>query len=79
MVPVERDGAGAARQPHAIGHLGDDADARIVVFMAWNKQDALLGAHVHGEGHVHVREDDEVFQRDHQQGIHRFTFRIYLR
>ncbi len=59
---VERDGAGAARQPHAVGHLGDDADARIVVFVAWDEQHALLGTHIHGQGHVHVGEDDEVFQ-----------------
>ena len=36
-------------------------------------------ADIDGEGHVHVREDHEVLQRDHQQGIHKFTFLIYLR
>ncbi len=64
--PAQRYGAAAARKPHAVGHLGDDADARIVVFVAGDEKHALLRPDVHGQGHVHVREDDDVLQRYEQ-------------
>ena len=59
---AERHRAAAAGQPDAVGHLGDRADARIVVFVAGDEQHALLGPDIHGQGHVHVREDDDVLQ-----------------
>ena len=70
---VQRDRAAAARQPHAVGHLGDRADARVVVFVARDEQHALLRPDVHGQGHVHVREDDDVLQRDEQHRAQHIT------
>src|SRR5215213_4562880 len=60
-------------QAHAIGHLGDDADARIVVVVAWDEQHLLLRPDVHGQGHVHVREDHEVLQGDEQHRAQAIT------
>ena len=34
---------------------------------SWDEQHTLLGPHVHGQGHVHVREDDDVVKWDKQQ------------
>ena len=64
---VQRDGATAAGKPDAIGDLGDGADLRVAVVVLGHEQHAVLVADVDGEGDVHVREDDEVFQRDEQQ------------
>jgi hypothetical protein len=63
---AERDRAAAAGKPHPVGHLGDGADARIIVFVAGDEQHSLLRPDVHGQGHVHVGEDDDVFQGDEQ-------------
>ena len=46
--PVERDGAGAAGQADALGHLGDGADGRVLALVARDEQDALLVADVDG-------------------------------
>ena len=70
---VERDRAAATRQPHAVGHLGDRADARVVVFVARDEQHALLRPDVHGQGHVHVGEDDDVLQRYEQHRAQHIT------
>ena len=70
---VERHRAAAARQPHAVGHLGDGADARVVVLVARDEQHALLRPDVHGQGHVHVREDDDVLQRYEQHRAQHIT------
>ncbi|MCL6650512.1 MAG: PEGA domain-containing protein [Chloroflexi bacterium] len=59
----ERDGAAAARQPDAIRHARDGADPRVLVVPARDEEDALFVPHVDGEGDVHVREDDDVFDR----------------
>jgi hypothetical protein len=70
---LERDGASPAGQAHAVGHAGDGADGGVVVVVARDEQHALLAAHVHGQGHVHVREDDEVLQGDEQHRAQRLT------
>jgi hypothetical protein len=70
MEAVEGDRATAAGKPDAVGHLGDRADACIVIVVAGDEQHALLGPDVHGQGHVHVREDDDVLQRDEQHRAH---------
>jgi hypothetical protein len=57
-------GAPAARKADAVDHVGDGADGRVVAPMAGDEQDALVVADVDGERDVHVREDDDVFQRD---------------
>ena len=64
---VEGDRAPAAGKPDAVGHLGDGADLRVPVLVLGHEQDALLVADVDGQGDVHVREDDEVFQGDEQK------------
>jgi hypothetical protein len=35
--------------------------------MARHEQHALLVAHVHGQGHVHGREDDRVVERNEEK------------
>ncbi len=71
--PVQRHGAPAAGQAHAVQHLGHGADAREVVVMARNEQHAFGVADVHGQCQVHVREDDGVFQRHEYQCFQSFS------
>ena len=63
----QADGAAAAGQADAVADLGDGADLRVLALVARHEQHALLVADVDGEGDVHVREDDDVVQRDEQQ------------
>jgi hypothetical protein len=63
---LQRHGAGAAGQAGAVAHGGDGADGGVVVLVAGDEQDLLLVADVHGQGHAHVREDDDVLQRYEQ-------------
>ena len=65
--PLERDGGAAARQPDAVGDRGHRADACVLAAALGDEQHALLVADLDGQGHVHVREDDDVFQRDEQE------------
>ena len=67
MQAVQRDGEPAAGQADAVGHLGDGADLRVLVLVLGHEQHALLVADVDGQGHVHVGEDDDVFQRDEEE------------
>ena len=60
----EGDGTAAAGQPHALGDARDGADLGELRAMARDEQHALVVADVHGQGHVHGREDDGVVQRD---------------
>ena len=64
---VQCDGTTAAGEPNAVGDLGDGADLRVLVLVLGHEQHALLVADVDGEGHIHVGEDDDVFQRDEEQ------------
>ena len=64
---VQRNCAPAAGKADPIGHLGDGADLRVLVLVLGHEQHALLVADVDGEGHVHVGEDDDVFQRDEEE------------
>ena len=50
-----------------VGDLGDDADAGVLGLVPRNEHDTVLVPDVDGEGDVHAREDDGVFQRDEQQ------------
>ena len=59
--------AGAAGQADGVGHLGDGADLGVFALVDGDEQHARLVAHVDGQGHGHVREDDDVFQRDEQE------------
>ena len=61
--PGEGHGAAAAREPHLLAHLGDGADAGELALVLGNEQNSVLVAGLDGEGHVHVGEDDRVFQR----------------
>ena len=64
----ERDGTAPAGQADALGDLGDGAHLGVCVLVLRDEQHALLVADVDRQGHVHVREDDDVFQRDEQEG-----------
>ena len=63
----DRDGDGAAGQPDAVGHARDGADCRVLALVLRHEQDAILVADVDRQRHVHVREDDDVVERDEQQ------------
>ena len=67
MQAVEGNSETAAREPDSIGDLGDRSDLRVPVVVLGHEQHTLFVADVDGEGDVHVREDDEVVQRDEQQ------------
>ena len=74
------DGTAAAGQPHALGYARDRADLGEVGAMARHEQDALVVADVHGQGHVHGREDDGVVQRDEKKLGHAgLPFHSHLR
>ena len=79
--PVELDGAAAAGQPDLVADLGDGADLRVRVLVARHEQHALLVADVHGQRDAHVREHDDVLERDQQKGVGHLSFRFhsYLR
>ena len=73
MQAAQRDRAATTRQPYPVGHLGDRADARVIVFVARDEQHALLCPDIHGQGHIHVREDNDVLQRDEQHRAQHIT------
>ena len=68
----EIDGCGATGQAHALGDLGDRADVCVLLVVPWHEQDAVLVAHIGGDRDIHVREDDDVVERDKQQRVQRF-------
>ena len=70
MKAVERHCAPAARQSDAIGDLGNRSHARVLVLVLGHEQHAVLVADVDRQGHVHVREDDDVVQGHQQQLRH---------
>ena len=76
MQAVERHRAGAAGQADAVGDLGNGPDLGIVTFVDRYEQDALLVAHVYGERHVHVREDDDVLQRNEKQSFQNLSHHL---
>ena len=69
--PFERDRDGAARQPDAVGHARDGADRGVLALVLGDEQHALLVADLDRQRHVHVREDDDVVERDEQELGHR--------
>jgi hypothetical protein len=69
----ERDGARAAGQADALGHASDRADLRVVAVVTRDEQHLLLVACVDGQGHIHVREDDDVVQRYEQERAQHIT------
>ena len=72
--PLERHGGAAARQPDAVGDLGDGADLGVLALVLGHEQHALLVADVDRQRHVHVGEDDDVVEWDEQELAHgRFT------
>ena len=66
----ERDGTGAARQADAVAHGGDSADRRVATLVTGDEQHLGFVADVDRERGGHVREDDDVFQRNQQQLPH---------
>ena len=69
--PGQRDGAAAARQPDLLDDLGNGADRGVLALVDRDEQDALLVADVDGKRDGHVREDDDVFERNQEQSCHR--------
>ncbi len=57
---LQGDRATAAGKAHALGHVGDGADAGELVALAGHEHDALGVTGVDGQGHVHVGEHDGV-------------------
>ena len=64
---LEGDGASAARQPDAVGDLGDRADVGKFCFVSGNEQDSLLLAGVDREREGHAREGHDVVERDQKK------------
>ena len=58
------DGTAAAGKAHALGDTRDGADLGELRPMTRDEQNALVIPDVHGQGHIHGREDDGVVQRD---------------
>ena len=70
MKTVQRHGSVSAGQPHTIRHLGNRANLCVLTVALGDEQDALFIPDVDRQGHVHVREDDDVVERDEQQLAH---------
>ena len=66
----ELDGAAAAGQPDAVGHLGDGADLGEGVVVPRDEQHAILVTDVDGKRDVHGGEDHGVVQRDENHRGH---------
>ena len=64
----QRHGAASAGKAHGVDDVGNRADGGKIVLVARNEQHALLVADVHGQRDVHVGKDDDVFERNEQQG-----------
>jgi hypothetical protein len=63
---LDRDGDGAAGQADAVGHACDGAHCGVFAVVLRHEQDAIFVADVDRQRHVHVREDDNVVERDEQ-------------
>src|SRR5262245_53720062 len=61
---LEAHGAGWAGQLDALDHVRDDPHAGIVRVMAGDQEHTGLGADVHRQRHLHVREHHRVVERD---------------
>ena len=71
---VQGHGGAAARQPDRFGDLSDGADLGVLALVLGHEQHALLVTDVDRQGHIHVREDDDVVEWDEQELAHsRFT------
>ena len=84
MTPRWRPSSSTARPPPGsricAADLGDRADVRVGALVSRDEQHALLVPDVHGERDAHVREDDDVLERDEQKCGHlSFRFHSYLR
>jgi hypothetical protein len=70
MLPGERDGTAASRQPHALGYLGNDANLEVLVLVMRNEHHALVIAYVYRHRDPHTGEHDGVFHWDQSQRGH---------
>ena len=61
---LQCDGTRSAGQAHAVGDLGDGADAGVFLLVVGNEEDAVLLTGVDGKRERHTGEDDDVVQRD---------------
>jgi hypothetical protein len=68
MEAAQVDRACTARQADVLRHLGDGADLRILAVVARDEQHTFLLADLGVQRHVHVGEDDDVVERNEQQG-----------
>ena len=62
MQPRQRHREAAAGQPHALGHLGDDADLRVRIVVPGHEQHAIVAADVDRQRDRHAREDHRVVE-----------------
>jgi hypothetical protein len=63
-------GADASRQAHVFADLGHQADVGVIGAMPRDEQNTGLLADVHGQRHVHAREDDGVLEGDQEKFRH---------
>ena len=75
----ELDGADAAGQPHALAHLGDDADRGVVALVTRDKQHLRLVPWIDRQGDLHAGEDDGVFEGDQKKFWHDCSIAQWLR
>jgi hypothetical protein len=57
----------AAREPHVLDDIGDEANVDELVAMARHEHDAIVLSDIDGEGEPHARQDDDVLERDQPQ------------
>ena len=63
----------AAREPHALGHVRDDPDSCVGLFVAGHQEHALVGADVDRQRHRHAREHHRIVQRNDSEPVHSDT------
>ena len=68
-VPVDGRTRELEREYRAV--VDEILDLRETALVARDEHDAVLVAHVHGQGDVHGREDDRVVEGDEEEGGHR--------
>ena len=75
----QRDGGAAAGQPHALGHFGDDADAREAFSCRGTSSTRASLPHVDRQRDRHAREHDRVVQRNESESAHEFRTPVEVR
>ena len=69
----QRHGEPAAGEPHALGHLRDDADAGVRVLLPGHQKHLCVAAHVGRQGDRHTRKHHFFIQGNDSQPVHNAT------